>query len=295
MKLQRFIGKNTKAVLDEIRTTLGEEALIVSNSKVGSKTEIIAACETRVEKDEGQDAAIGLESRNKAGNNRQNANFASLMSTQEKLKTETEEVDPWTYIQSINQEINYIKSSLEQLPKLSSEVQESNQIGAEESVGSEEPLRNILSPKLQKKIGSHIIWGHRESGKSTLIKELLKNEILTNEHVTIMRLPHKHSNIDPHLSAIAERYAANLIYVNNLDRIEKMIDLFGKDKLILLEADLSLLPKLAIAEGKTWLEASFHYLLNEDQEQTKLLLKLFSEIQTSEPVTLNSVDIKKTI
>ena len=107
MKLQRFIGKNTKAVLDEIRTTLGEEALIVSNSKVGSKTEIIAACETRVEKDEGQDAAVGLESQNKAGNSKQSANFASFMSMQEKLKTETEEVDPWTYIQSINQEIKY--------------------------------------------------------------------------------------------------------------------------------------------------------------------------------------------
>ena len=73
------------------------------------------------------------------------------------------------------------------------------------------------------------------------------------------------------------------------------LDLFGKDKLIILEADLSLLPKLAIAEGKTWLKASFHYLLNEDQEQTNLLLKLFSEIKISEPVTLNSVDIKKMI
>ena len=72
-----------------------------------------------------------------------------------------------------------------------------------------------------------------------------------------------------------------------------MVELFVKDKLVLLEADLSLLPKLALAEEKTWLETSFHYLLNEDQEQTNLLLKLFSEIQASEPVTLSSDDIKK--
>ena len=72
-----------------------------------------------------------------------------------------------------------------------------------------------------------------------------------------------------------------------------MVEIFGKDKLVLLEADLSLLPKLAVAEEKIWLETSFHYLLNEDQEQTNLLLKLFSEIQVSEPVTLNSKDIKK--
>ena len=49
MKLQRFVGKNTKSVLDEIRTTLGDEALIVSNTKVGSKTEIIAACDSSEE------------------------------------------------------------------------------------------------------------------------------------------------------------------------------------------------------------------------------------------------------
>ena len=42
MKLQRFVGKNTKTVLDEIRTMLGEEAMIVSNTKVGSRVEIIA-------------------------------------------------------------------------------------------------------------------------------------------------------------------------------------------------------------------------------------------------------------
>ena len=46
------------------------------------------------------------------------------------------------------------------------------------------------------------------------LKQLLKEGTLTNEHITILRLPHKHSNNDPHLSAIAERQCANLIYIN---------------------------------------------------------------------------------
>ena len=293
MKLQRFIGKNTKSVLDEIRTTLGEEALIVSNSKVGSKTEIIAACEVQMGTSEEETTAVNTESLRAVGKSNTDKSFSNFMTTQEKLKTQTEEVDPWAYIHSINQEINYIKSSIEQLPKLGSETQKSSQIGTGSGIGSEELLSNSPRLKLEENIGSHIVWGHRESGKSTVIKQLLKEGTLTNEHITILRLPHKHSNNDPHLSAIAERQGANLIYINELDHIGKMVEIFGKDKLVLLEADLSLLPKLAVAEEKIWLETSFHYLLNEDQEQTNLLLKLFSEIQVSEPVTLNSKDIKK--
>ena len=293
MKLQRFIGKNTKSVLDEIRTTLGEEALIVSNSKVGSKTEIIAACESEMGISEGKTTAASTESTKEVEKSNTNKSFSNFMTTQEKLKTQTEEVDPWAYIHSINQEINYIKSSIEQLPKLGSETQKSSQIEIGSGVGTEEQMSNSPRLKLEENIGCHIIWGHRESGKTTVIKQFLKEGKLTNEHLTILRLPHKHSNNDPHLSAIAEGHSANLIYINKLDQIGEMVELFVKDKLVLLEADLSLLPKLALAEEKTWLETSFHYLLNEDQEQTNLLLKLFSEIQASEPVTLSSDDIKK--
>ena len=293
MKLQRFIGKNTKSVLDEIRTTLGEEALIVSNTKVGSKTEIIAACESQIEMNEGKSLSINKESRKLVGETDSDKSFSSFMKKQEKPKTQMEEVDPWAYIKNIKQEINYIKSSIEQLPKLSSEIQKTSQVAIGSNDESEEQPSNIPRIELVESKGSHIIWGHRESGKSTLIKELLREEASTNKHITILRLPHKHSNNDPHLSAIAAEHSTNLIYINNLDQIEKMVEVFGKDNLALIEADLSLLPKIALAKDKTWLETSFHFLLDEDQEQTKLLLKLFSEINISKPTTLRSEDIKK--
>ena len=98
MKLQRFIGKNTKSVLDEIRTTLGEEALIVSNSKVGSKTEIIAACEVQMGTSEEETTAVNTESLRAVGRSNTDKSFSNFMTTQEKLKTQTEEVDPWAYI-----------------------------------------------------------------------------------------------------------------------------------------------------------------------------------------------------
>ena len=91
MKLQRFVGKNTKSVLDEIRSILGEEALIVSNTKVGSKTEIIAASE-----------ALKLDSQSTGSDHPQSKrapehgdSFASVMESQREKEAETQAPDPW--------------------------------------------------------------------------------------------------------------------------------------------------------------------------------------------------------
>ena len=292
MKLQRFVGKNTKSVLDEIRTSLGEEALIVSNTKVGSKTEIIAASESNVKIGDDSEIAINIDVQQEVAEATSSKSFSSFMSSQGKPTSQHEDVDPWTYIQSINQEINYIKSSLDQLPKIRSDIQKNSQKEGVSSSEKTDHLNNLPSLDLNISKGSYVIWGDRESGKSTVIKQLLRDRKNSSEDITIIRLPHKHSNIDPHLSAIASRYSANLIYINHLDQTEKMVEFLGRDSLLVIEADLSILPKLTVNKEITWLEASFNYLINEDQEQTDLLLKLFSEIKASEPTTLSGAVLK---
>ena len=90
MKLQRFVGKNTKSVLDEIRTILGEEALIVSNTKVGSKTEIIAAGEPK----SSGFTRSGNSHRDLQASPRREESFASVMVSQKGVNSENQDSDP---------------------------------------------------------------------------------------------------------------------------------------------------------------------------------------------------------
>ena len=111
MELQRFVGKDTKSVLDEIRATLGEQALIVSNTKVGSKTEIIAARGAQSAAAETQ-ASVREDALEPA---RQKGDFSQAMANQQRFSSPTfTEDDPWEHIKKINNEISSIKSALKE-------------------------------------------------------------------------------------------------------------------------------------------------------------------------------------
>ena len=43
MELKRLIAEDSQSALQRVRTTYGEDALIVSTNKIGSKTEVICA------------------------------------------------------------------------------------------------------------------------------------------------------------------------------------------------------------------------------------------------------------
>ena len=43
MELKRLIAEDSKSALQNVRTTYGEDALIVSTNKIGTKTEVICA------------------------------------------------------------------------------------------------------------------------------------------------------------------------------------------------------------------------------------------------------------
>ena len=109
MKLQRFIGKNSKTVMEEIRAVLGDEALIVSNTEVGTKTEIIAASESTVELNDA--APESLDTRD------EHTQIGIANESTETLIYDERSNDPWAQIKNINNEILAIKSSLKQIPK----------------------------------------------------------------------------------------------------------------------------------------------------------------------------------
>ena len=93
MKLQRFIGKNSKTVMEEIRAVLGDEALIVSNTEVGTKTEIIAASESTAELND--DAPKSLDTRD------ERTQIDLSNASTETLIYDERSNDPWAQIKNI--------------------------------------------------------------------------------------------------------------------------------------------------------------------------------------------------
>ena len=284
MKLQRFVGKNTKTVLDEIRTMLGEEAMIVSNTKVGSRVEIIAACKA---KSSGYKKP-NKEHRDSLATPRRKDSFASMMASQQDANSEIQEPDPWSYIKSINEEIRSIKTSLNQLPPInpdaSQKVTNSPDQKDKQEIKPEDALQLVSTTSR----GCHIVWGERKSGKTCVITELLKKRAANHEETSILRLPHKHSNSDSHLSAIAAKYSVNLLLVNESESIETLLNLLGDKHLIFVEADLSMLARLATKNEASWLTKSAHYIIDEDEKQTELVTKLFQKFHINEPKIINS-------
>ena len=284
MKLQRFVGKNTKTVLDEIRTMLGEEAMIVSNTKVGSRVEIIAACKA---KSSGYEKP-GKEHRDLPATPRRKDSFASMMASQQDVNSEVQEPDPWSYIKSINEEIRSIKTSLNQLPPLHPDASQTATSSPDQKGKREMRPEDGLQLVSTTSQGCHIVWGERKSGKTCVITELLKKRATNHEETSILRLPHKHSNSDSHLSAIAAKYSVNLLLVNEAERIENLLNLLGDKHLIFVEADLSMLAKLATKNEAAWLTKSAHYIIDEDEKQTELVTKLFQKFHIEAPKIISS-------
>ena len=282
MKLQRFIGKNTKVVMDEIRTTLGEEALIVSNTQVGSKTEIIAASDPKTK------SAKTLEGKSTKNVSFDEAKVAADFQSNLEAESHKREIDPWTHIKNINEEIQAIKSSLRELPLVSAK--------AEPEIAANEQTKNNLEaePKSLRELddqiseGCHLIWGERKSGKTSVLERLLGLRKPSEEIISIIRLPHVNSNNDSHLADVAERNSANLFYINNIKSIESTIDMLGRESLIFVEADLSMLSQIATLEGGAWLQSCSSYIVNENNEQTKLIAQLFSELKANAPIALST-------
>ena len=75
---------------------------------------------------------------------------------------------------------------------------------------------------------------------------------------------------------------------SNLESTKSVVNILGKDSLIFIEADLSLLPQVAAQKDASWLQTSSSYLISEDQKQNELIAKLFLELNAPTPMTLSS-------
>src|SRR6185295_11613375 len=49
MRIQRFIGRDMRTVLAQVREALGEDAVILSSGKIGSDVEVTAAIDREVQ------------------------------------------------------------------------------------------------------------------------------------------------------------------------------------------------------------------------------------------------------
>lgn len=290
MQLQRFVGKDTKSVMEEIRTSLGDGALIVSNTRVGSKTEIIAACEN-VNREARANSDAGKISPEKES---QQEKFSELLADESIPSPWPSNDDPWEHIRKINKEISSIKSAL----------QENSAKGREEE-DADSVHSGIYAPKAKAEIneafqildsasaGSFIVWGEKKSGKSFVIKELIKRRAENHKDTIILRLPHTANADDSHLCRIAERFSLNVSFINDLGSMEFIFRTLVKEHLVLIEADLELLANLALDNEAEWLQASSNFIIDEDEKQSELIFELFKQINAKIPQKIDAHLIKE--
>ena len=126
-----------------------------------------------------------------------------------------------------------------------------------------------------------------------MIKELIKRRASNHGETSIFRLPHSNGNSDSHLSAIAAKHSLNLFLLNQLETIESMTNLFGDDRLIFIEADLSVLGSLAAKNDVSWLAKSANYIIDEDAKQTELIAELFQKFKADVPTAVSSSIIEQ--
>jgi len=290
MELQRFVGKDTKSVMDEIRTTLGDRALIVSNTRVGSKTEIIAACEAANAEENAHPGAA----ENSSGEESQQENFSVAMADQIISSPRLSNDDPWEHIRQINKEISSIKSALQENPAIGHEDAYRDGVRSTISVTN---TRNETSEAFAilngARKGCCTVWGERKSGKSFVIKELIKRRADNHEDTIILRLPHNANAEDSHLCQIAERFSLNVIFINDLSSIEPIVGALASEQLVLIEADLSMLASLALDTEVAWLQTSSNLIIDEDEEQTELISELFKQINAKVPERIESKIIEE--
>ncbi len=58
--------------------------------------------------------------------------------------------------------------------------------------------------------------------------------------------------------------------------------------MVLIEADLAMLANLALDSEAAWLKKSSNFIIDEDEEQTELVCKLFKQIDAKIPKRISS-------
>jgi len=266
MKLQRFIGKNTKSVLDEIRATLGEDALIVSNTKIGSKTEIIAAREEVPQPTQAQSSEINSSSAPMS--------FGNFMEHPQVIHSDQRDDDPWQFLKNIQTEIQQIKSTISELPI--GQARQEPHLELQNSANTKQVNEEgCVNRRLNSQTGVHILWGERRSGKTSLIKEVLSSESTDVRTINLVRLPHLYSFCDPHLAEIAAEHNVNLTYVNSQRQDWDVIITNKEEQLTIVEADLSMISNYQDRNNPLWSIADEHYSLVTDDDQSQLIFELF--------------------
>jgi len=290
MELQRFVGKDTKSVMDKIRSTLGDRALIVSNTRVGSKTEIIAACdntnmEARAHLDAGENFSEEESKQEK---------FSEAMANENISSPQLPNDDPWEHIRKINKEISSIKSALQENSANGYQEADAHSIHSRISVPKvKAEISDALGILDAASAGAFIVWGEKKSGKSFIIKELIKRRAENHKDTIILRLPHSANADDSHLCQIAERFSLNVSFINDLGSIESIFRALAKDRLVLIEADLALLGDLTLDNELAWLQASSNFIIDEDESQTELVSELFEQINATIPQKIDAHLIKE--
>jgi len=261
MELKRLIAEDSKSALQSVRTTYGEDALIVSTNKIGSKTEVICAVDLLPDNEpfvddtnrgeaKAEAPVVALETHDKG-----NGPFSASLNSVIDAKPIASDPGLANLVANIQQELLELRESVvAHVATNPHELnpQENNDTGAtlnERSLRQQYGSLRALPLNEQKTWqGSHVFVGRPGSGKTSCIENLLRTHAAAPfALIALSSLQSDPDSATEHwlkLAKISQKYSVPCVHAQNYDQLERLISQLEEQHTILIDTQAGLLEDL---------------------------------------------------
>lgn len=254
MELKRLIAEDSKSALQSVRTTYGEDALIVSTNKIGSKTEVICAVDLMPDNEPFIEDNEANPTVNPAQSSADDAApFSASLNKVMDNKTPPSDTGLADLVANIQQELLELRASVvTHVAANPHELHPEPESGTGASLcerairqqyGS---LRTVPLNEQRSWEGAHIFFGRPGTGKTTCIENLLAAHSDPTEEarpafalIALGELTHDHAH--EHwlkLAQLSQRYGALCAQAKSFEHLASLIEKLKNGHTILIDSQI---------------------------------------------------------
>ena len=280
MELKRLIAEDSKSALQNVRSTYGEDALIVSTNKIGTKTEVICAVDLQPDNEPfEEDLATTTPTATRSADR---APFSASLSTVMDNKATTSDPELASLVATIQQELLELRESVS--AHVEANPHELNAESANDTGTTlcERALRQQFGtlrtkPMIEQRSwdGAHLFVGRPGVGKTTCIENLLAAAAQAVEEPRKPFALIAYSNDANHsdlasehwlkLAKISQRYGIPCAQAIGATQLKRLVDQLGGQHNVLIDTCAEQLPELqALQQVAGHLNIASHYCIGAD-------------------------------
>lgn len=176
MELMRYLEKDSKTALEKIRKLHGDDALIVSTEKVGTKTEVIVGVEKPMTNSKSQSNLDQVTITDESFNDKKHQNTEKSTSNR----------DPWQFVRELNKEIALIKEEIASFKSADESKAPIDMAALETSIKKQGHNLGVIESSMVSWIGPYLVLGVPGSGKSTIVEKIYA-ELSKNTEMNLLK------------------------------------------------------------------------------------------------------------